>query len=104
MFGAVLFAEQTVLWGELLVCSFILSKSVVCMISKRVNGKNTKLLILCILAASLLSPILIANGKAQSSDGTVGYWPLDEVKSSGSSVVTTDSTGVNYGIVSGHPE
>jgi Kef-type K+ transport system membrane component KefB len=104
MFEAVLFAEQTVLWGELLVCCFILSKSVVCMISKRVNGKKTKLLILCILAASLLSPILIANVKAQSSDGTVGYWPLDEVKSSGSSVVTPDSTGVNYGIVSGHPE
>lgn len=74
------------------------------MISKRLKGKNLKLLILCLLAASILNPIFLTGVKAQSIGVTVGYWPLDEVKASGSSVVTPDSTGVNYGIVGGHPE
>ena len=53
------------------------------MVSKRVNGKKLKLLTLCFLVASILSLILIANVKAQSSGVTVGYWPLDKVEPSG---------------------
>ena len=42
----------------------------------------------------------------KSSEQRSHCWlrPLDEVKASDSSVVTPDSTGVNNGIVSGHPE
>jgi hypothetical protein len=74
------------------------------MISKRLKNKKVKLFMICLLAAGILSPILFTGVKAQSSGATVGYWPLDEVKASGYSVVTPDSTGVNNGIVSGNPE
>jgi hypothetical protein len=74
------------------------------MIPKNLKDKKVKLFMICLLAACILSPILFTGVKAQSSGVTVGYWPLDEVKASGSSVVTSDSTGVNNGIVSGHPE
>ncbi len=66
--------------------------------------KNLKILLLCLIAATLVSPILFTSATAQTNGVTVGNWPLDEVKSSDSSIVTPDSTGVNYGIVSGHPE
>jgi hypothetical protein len=65
---------------------------------------RVKMLMLCLLAAALLSPILLSGVKAQNSGVTVGYWPLDENKPSGSNVITPDATGVNSGIVVGHPE
>jgi hypothetical protein len=64
---------------------------------------RVKMLMLCLLAAALLSPILLAGVKAQNSGVTVGYWPLDENTPSGSNVITPDATGVNSGIVMGHP-
>ena len=63
-----------------------------------------KVLMLCLLAASVLSPILLTGVKAQSSGVTVGYWPLSQVQPSGSTVITPDSTGVNPGIVAGTPQ
>ena len=73
------------------------------MVSKRVSSK-VKVVMLCLFALCILSPVFLIGVKAQSNGVIVGYWPLDEVKASGSSVVTPDSTGVNYGIVGGHPE
>jgi hypothetical protein len=70
---------------------------------KRVKSR-VNVLMLCLLAASVLSPILLTSVKAQNSGVTVGYWPLDEVQSSGYNVITPDSTGVNPGIVAGTPE
>ncbi|MCW3996895.1 MAG: LamG domain-containing protein [Candidatus Bathyarchaeota archaeon] len=49
--------------------------------------------------------LLIGIGvKAQGSGVTVGYWPLNEIKSSGYNVITPDATGVNPGIVAGSPQ
>ena len=70
---------------------------------KRMKSR-VKLLMVCLLAATMLSPILLTGVKAQNSGVTVGYWPLDETKSSDSNVITPDATGVNTGIVVGHPE
>jgi len=74
------------------------------MMLKRVKGKKVKVLMLCILLACVLSTVPIAIVQAQSSGVTVGYWPLDEIKSSDSNVITPDSIGVNPGIVAGSPE
>jgi hypothetical protein len=63
-----------------------------------------KVLMLCLLAATVLSPILFTGVKAQSSGVTVGYWPLSQIQPSGSTVITPDSTGVNPGIVAGTPQ
>ncbi len=71
---------------------------------KRVNGRKAKVAMLCLLLAVILSTISIAIVQAQSSGVTVGYWPLDEVKSSDSSVITPDTASVNNGIVAGTPE
>jgi hypothetical protein len=70
------------------------------------ESKNSKLkiTIFCLLAASLLSPIILATASAQISGVTVGYWPLDTTQPSDATIVTPDVTGVNYGIVGGHPE
>jgi hypothetical protein len=68
------------------------------------KNSKVKLTVFCLLAASLLSPIMLSSAAAQASGITVGYWPLDKTQSSDSSIVTPDSTGVNYGIVGGHPE
>jgi hypothetical protein len=62
---------------------------------------SVKVLMLCLLAASVLSPILLTGVKAQSSGVTVGYWPLDQIQPSGSNVITPDSIGANPGIVAG---
>jgi hypothetical protein len=62
-----------------------------------------KTLAICMLAACILCPTLIFGAKAQSTV-TVGYWPLDEVKSSDSSVITPDASSVNAGIVAGDPQ
>lgn len=70
---------------------------------KRVNGKEVKVLMLCLLLASILSTIFVAAVKAQSSGVTVGYWPLDEVKPSDYSVITPDATGVNSGTLGVNP-
>jgi hypothetical protein len=63
-----------------------------------------KILTLCLLAATLLSPILLSMAQAESST-TVGEWKLDEKKISGSTEITPDQTGVNNGILAGaeHP-
>ena len=73
------------------------------MMLKRVKNR-VKVLMLCFLAASVMSPILLTSAKAQNIGVTVGYWPLDVVQSSGYNVITPDSTGVNPGIVAGNPE
>jgi len=67
--------------------------------------KNTvKMITLCLLVATMLSPILFATARAESST-LVGEWKLDEIKTSGSTEITPDSTGVNNGILAGaeHP-
>ena len=61
-----------------------------------------KILVLCLLVATMLSPILLTTAQAQSV-ATVGEWALDEVKNSGSTTITPDSTGVNAGILAGDP-
>jgi hypothetical protein len=63
-----------------------------------------KILTLCLLAATLLSPILLSTAQAESAT-TVGEWKLDEKKTSGSTEITPDQTGVNNGILAGaeHP-
>jgi len=63
-----------------------------------------KVTVFCLLAASLLCPIMLANAAAQIGGVTVGYWPLDKTQPSDATIVTPDVTGVNYGIVGGHPE
>ena len=74
------------------------------MVTKRVYGKRVKALMLCLLAACVLSPIFLAEVKAQNSGVTVGYWPLDEVKASGYNTITPDAASVNAGILAGTPE
>jgi hypothetical protein len=61
------------------------------------------ILALCLLVATMLSPILITTAKAQSAV-TVGEWALDEVKPSDSTTITLDSTGTNTAILAGKPE
>ncbi|HSQ49054.1 MAG TPA: LamG-like jellyroll fold domain-containing protein [Candidatus Deferrimicrobiaceae bacterium] len=63
-----------------------------------------KLAIFCLMTASLLSPIVLSTASAQFGGVTVGYWPLDKTQSSDATIVTPDVTGVNFGIVGGHPE
>jgi hypothetical protein len=71
------------------------------LVEKRVIGKRTKILTLCLLSACVLSPVFLAVARAQTSGVTVGYWPLDELKSSGYNVITPDVSGVNGGIIAG---
>jgi hypothetical protein len=69
------------------------------------NQKITlKIFTICILAATLLSPLLFATVRAESST-VVGEWKLDETKTSGTTETTPDQTGVNNGILAGaeHP-
>lgn len=69
------------------------------------NPKVTlKIFSFCLLAAVLLSPVLLATVQAESST-VVGEWKLDETKTSGSTETTPDQTGVNHGILAGaeHP-
>ena len=61
-----------------------------------------KILTLCFLLASILNPIFMATAGAQNSGDVVGNWPLDEIKTADNS--TIDTTGVNNGIVAGHPD
>jgi hypothetical protein len=70
----------------------------------KIAKSRVKMLILFLLAASLISPILLTSVNAQNNGVTVGYWPLDEVKASGYNIITPDQTGVNSGIISGDPE
>ena len=74
------------------------------MVSKRLYSRKIKVLVLTALAVSFLSTAFLVAVEAQGSGVTVGYWPLDEIKSSGSSVITPDQTGVNAGILAGSPE
>jgi hypothetical protein len=69
------------------------------------NPKVTlKIFTFCLLAAVLLSPVLLATAQAESST-VVGEWKLDETEISGSTETTPDQTGVNNGILAGaeHP-
>lgn len=63
-----------------------------------------KILTLCLLTATSLSPILFSSVEAESAT-TIGEWKLDEAKISGSTEITPDQTGVNNGILAGakHP-
>jgi hypothetical protein len=66
-----------------------------------VNQKFTiKLVIVCLLAVTLLSPFLLSTAQAESSV-TVGEWKLDETNISGTTETTPDQTGVNHGILAG---
>jgi hypothetical protein len=65
---------------------------------------QVKGLMLCLLAAAILVTISLTGVNAQSGGVTVGYWPLDENKPSSYNVITPDATGINMGIVVGHPE
>jgi hypothetical protein len=58
-------------------------------------------LAVCAIALFLLFPVLSTGVKAQFGGRVVASWPLDEIKSSGSSTVTPDATGVNPGILVG---
>jgi hypothetical protein len=60
--------------------------------------------LIVLLVTSVLIPVLFIGVTAQTNGVTVGYWPLDENKPSGYNVITPDTTGVNMGIVVGHPE
>ncbi len=61
------------------------------------------MIVFTLIFTCLFSPITFLGVKAQSAT-TVGYWSLDKIQSSDGSIVTADTTGVNYGIVAGHPE
>jgi hypothetical protein len=69
------------------------------------TNKNTlKIFTVCLLIVTMLSPILMATARAETS-ATVGEWKLDETNTSGSSETTPDANGVNNGILAGaeHP-
>jgi len=99
-FVAVLFGEQAVLLGELLDTLYSMSHVMEMAIKKNI----LQMLTLGLLVVTMLSPILLATTQAESST-TVGEWKLDEIKTSGSTEITPDSTGVNNGILAGaeHP-
>ena len=61
-------------------------------------------LTLCSIAECLLFPIMSTGVGAQIGGTVVGAWSLSEIKSSGSSSITPDSTGANPGILVGGPE
>lgn len=65
---------------------------------------QVNLLIVGLLTALVLIMGMVIGASGQTSGVTVGYWQLDEHKPSGYNVVTPDATGVNVGIVVGHPE
>ena len=65
---------------------------------------TVKTLTLCLLAVTLLSPILIAAASAQSIGAASWEWPLDKVEPSGTNTITPDSTGVNAGTLAGNNE
>jgi hypothetical protein len=70
------------------------------------NRKFTmKIFTVALLAATLLSPILLSTAQAESAT-TVGEWKLDQTQTSGTTETTPDQTGVNNGILAGaqHPE
>lgn len=98
---AVLFGEHPVLWGELNAPCSLYELMVTKVAMKKVKVKIT---LLGLLAVCMLSPVFLATVEAQTNGITIGYWPLDKVQSNDASIVTPDSTGVNYGIVGGHPE
>jgi hypothetical protein len=69
------------------------------------NRKFTlKIFTIILLAATLLSPILLSTARADSAV-TVGEWKLDQTQTNGTTETTPDTTGVNNGILAGaqHP-
>ncbi len=75
-------------------------------VNLKMSQKKTiaRMLTVCLIVATMLSPVLLATVQAESST-VVGEWKLDETKTSGSTEVTPDQTGVNNGILAGaeHP-
>lgn len=66
------------------------------------SKKNeVKMLTFCLLVATLLSSVFLSVAECQSIGVTVGEWPLNELKPSGSSTITPEVSGVNSGIVAG---
>jgi hypothetical protein len=68
------------------------------------KNSTTKILVVCLLTITLLSPIFITYTTAQSNGITVGEWSMDQIKPSDSGTITPDSTGVNHGILAGEIE
>jgi hypothetical protein len=68
------------------------------------QNQTAKTLTLILLAATLLSSMFLASAQAENTSVTVGHWTLDSVKATDSGDVTEDATGINNGIVSGHPQ
>ncbi|MDR0372987.1 MAG: LamG domain-containing protein [Nitrososphaerota archaeon] len=66
---------------------------------------TVKVLALCLLTVTFLSPLFLTSTTAQNS-GTkvVGEWPMDQIKPSDAGTITPDSTGVNHGILAGEIE
>ena len=69
--------------------------------AKIVKGKSGKALMLSFLLTCSLVFLTIV--EAQSSGVTLGYWSLDEIRSDGYTIVTSDSTGVNHGTLGVDP-
>jgi hypothetical protein len=69
--------------------------------AKIVKGKSARVLVLSLLLTGSLVFLTIV--EAQSSGVTVGYWSLDEIRSDGYTMVTSDSTGVNHGTLGVDP-
>jgi Concanavalin A-like lectin/glucanases superfamily len=63
-----------------------------------------KLSILFLIAATLLSSVLVTGVKAQTSGVTVGEWSLGQVQTSSYSLITPCTAGVARGILGGDPE
>jgi hypothetical protein len=63
--------------------------------------KNLKAMAICVLIATMLSPIFLTTAKATNSGDVVGNWPLNSIKTADNS--TADSTDVNNGIAGGYP-
>jgi hypothetical protein len=69
-----------------------------------IQRKTPKTFLLILLAATLLAPMFLSTAAAENTQATVGHWTLDSIESADGSNITVDETGVNNGIVSGHPE
>ncbi len=68
-----------------------------------IRDNRIKILIICILTTTLLSPAIVTDVLAQTSKTVVANWPLSEVQPKDFNTVTPDKTGVNPGIVAYNP-
>ncbi len=67
-----------------------------------INKITLKILTFSLLVVAMLSPLFLATVQAEGAT-TIAEWKLDEIKDSGSTTITPDSTGVNNGILAGNP-